>query len=254
MRLVFSAQMGSLDKVFREISNTIEDVVKDDDQNKKTSLLLAEDLANTINKKYVENLNNISPYEHGSSNIKTSIVETKKGYVVRTSGKDVLYEEYGTGTRGLQNPHPKHNADGMKPYGSGRNVIRNGQKNNGLDAPYWYHLYRDFPSDFKDRDKIPNMPKTDFGNNRIKNSDFVWMHNDIVTKGLPAGKFIYDSCREYRKSTGLADKEVLNRTIKQYIKTNFENKMRKEVKKPVFTGDIKKYMIELKIYEKYKGR
>ena len=249
MRYILSAKMGSLDKGFREIYNVVEDIVKNSDKDKQTSLLLAQDVANTIQKKYVENARKISSYEHGSSDTTVSVVETKKGYVVRVFGTDVLYEEYGTGTRGLKSSHPRHKADGMRPYGSGRNIIHNGNKNNGKDAPYWYKLYRDFPGG-----NVPGIPETDFGNEPIKGTDYVWKHNGIVTKGLPAGRFIYDSCREYQESGGIANKDVLTRTVKQYIKQHFKNRMKKEMEKPVFTGDIKKYMMELKIYEKYKGR
>ena len=235
-KLVYEAKLGALDKVFTVTNNAIEDIIKDTDNLKeKTSLLLARDLAQTINQKYVENLNNISSYEHGSSTVKTSITDTKKGYIVHVSGKDVLYQEYGTGTRGAKKPHPRQKADGMKPYGSGRNIIHNGEKQNGKDTPYWYLLYRDFPG------YLPN----DFNGENIRPSDYVWRHDGTITKGLPAGRFVYDSCRQYQKSSGLDEKNVLKKTITQAIKKDFINKMNTTIKKTRNT--VTKPGVKLKI-------
>lgn len=236
MKLVYSAKMTSLDKVFREIGNGIENIAKDDDTMKQSvGLTVAQDLMETIQKKYIENLNNISSYEHGSSDIRTYITDTKKGYVVHVSGKDVLYQEYGTGTRGLRKPHPAHKRDGMNPYGSGRNIIHMGEKNNGKETPYWYKLYRDFPG------YLPN----DFNDEAIRATDYVWRHNKIITKGLPAGRFIYDSCQEYRKSGGFGEKDVLTKTVNQTIKKDFVNKMNKTVKKVDKDADYYKKTFDL---------
>ena len=234
-RTVFTARLNRVDKKFEEIGNAIQDILKNnEDVKKETSLKLAEELANKINEKYIQNLNRISDagYVHGTGKIKTSIDETKNGYVVKIRGNDVLYEEYGTGTVGIQHPHPRHKIDGMKPYGSGRNIVHNGTRKDGT-TPHWYQMYRDFPGGLNSKGELVRgmeNVRTDFGNAPIKSSDYVWKHNGIITKGLPAGKFVYDSCQELRKSTGLGDKTVLGRTIKQAIKNDFVNQLDKKSK------------------------
>ena len=231
---VYVSHFDQLEKVFKEIPNAIEQIVKDIDKNdkQKTSLPLAQDLAQTIQKRYTDYLNRISDYEHGTKNVTVVINNTKKGYVVKIYGKDVLYHEYGTGTRGLQNKHPRHNADGMKPYGSGRNIIHNGKKNGSDETPYWYKMYRDFPGGVSSKRESVNynFPKTDFGNEPIKSSDYVWRHNNIITKGLPAGRFVYDSCNELRSRGGLANKTVLMNSIKQAIKTDFKDRLNRTIR------------------------
>ena len=247
--LLYEAKMTSGDKVFKELTNKIGRIVSDNKLKQKTSSTIALDLAQTINEKYVANLRNIAGYEHGSSNVKTTVINTEKGCIVRISGKDILYQEYGTGTRGLRNPHPRHDADGMKPYGSGQNIIHNGEKNNGKQVPYWYKLYRDFPGGVYEskygKINVRNIPSTDFGKEPIGSSEYVWKHNGVVTKGLPAGRFIYDSCRKYKGDEKLGEKELLKRTVKQLIKKD----VKKELMKTADMGaeDVRKLWLQMKV-------
>lgn len=232
---VFIAKLDPLEKVFQEVVNIIEDVKNDETIKQKTSLNVAQDVAQAIETNYVNYLNSISNFDHDVKNVTVYVDPTDKGYKVKVSGKEVLYHEYGTGTRGLENPHPKHNADGMKPYGSGRDIIHNGVRNDGKDLPKWYILYRDFP---RNDIKYGNgRIITDFGNEPINRRDYVWRHNGIVTKGLPAGRFIYDACEEYRKegSAKFKDKDILKRTVSQFI----EDKIRRNIKRTTKQAIIK---------------
>lgn len=220
--VIFETKLEPLEKILKDTVNMIKDVAEDDNTIKENvGLTLVNDLIKTIKEKYHSYLTSIGDYEHDVSEVNMSVTDTKKGYVLHVKGKDVLYHEYGTGTRGLRKPHPTHDSDGMKPYGSGRNIIQYGLRKDGKDTPYWYHMYRDFPGYY------PN----DLGDANIRPSDYVWRHNGIITKGLPAGRFIYDSCEQYRKSTGLGEKNVLKNTITQLVKKEFVNKMNSELKK-----------------------
>lgn len=238
--VIVETNLSALEKALKDIVTTAEKITNDDTVIKENvGLSLISDLTKTINEKYNSYLTSISNYEHEVSDITTSVTDTKKGYVLHVKGKDILYHEYGTGTRGLRKPHPSHDSDGMKPYGSGKNIIQYGVKNINYtpkkdggsrfdtkyehETPYWYRMYRDFPGYY------PN----DFGDANIRPSDYVWRHNGVITKGLPAGRFIYDSCEEYRKSTGLGEKTVLKNTITQLVKKEFVNKMKKETKQKI---------------------
>lgn len=260
--IIFKAKMTALDKTFKTVTDAITDMINDDDNMKqRTSLVLARNLKNTMTEKYLENQRKISGLVHGSANVITTIRDTKKGYVVSMTGEDVLYQEYGTGTRGLENPHPNHDVDGMKPYGSGRNIISGTEeicvtfydaelgrkrikwmyfnKNNGKRTPYWYPLYLDKPGRFLN----------DFNGNQIEPGDYVWRHGGVITKGLSAGKFVYESCRKYQKDSRFGEKDTLKRTIKQNIQKELERKIEEKIAltKDMGSEDIMKAFVKLKI-------
>ena len=214
---IFVAHFNQLEKAFDRVIDGIDEFVKrDENVTKKTSALLSRDLIKTINTNYTNYMNKISSYEHGIGDVKTSVTDTKKGCVVHITGKDILYEEYGTGTRGLEHPHPKHDVDGMNPYGSGRNIVHGGERNNGHDIPYWYKFVKNYPNDF---------------NGIIGDNDYVWRHNKVVTKGLPAGRFVYDSCRQYQLGSESEKTNVLKKTITQLISEDIANNINKSIKK-----------------------
>ena len=238
-RQVYISNFDQINKSFREIVNAVEDVVKNDDNIKKeTSLKVGEELAKTIEQKYTNYIQRISNFEHGTKNVRVVVSDTKKGCVVKIRGKDVLYHEYGTGSRGLAHKHPRHDADGMKPYGSGQNVIRGTEqvkvtyytdkkygkikwmyinKNNGRRTPYWYPLFldgKDFPND------LGGQPT---------GREYVWRHNGVITKGLPAGRFIYESVKEFKDEGKIVThtKNILQTTIKETIVPRIKQKTKR---------------------------
>ena len=215
--------------VLSKIEGSIKDVIKNGSVQEATSLLVATELSKTITEKYHVYLGKIANYEHEKSDIVISVTNTKKGWVVHASGDDLLYHEYGTGTRGLQNPHPNHAKDGMKPYGSGQNIVHNGIKNNGGNTPYWYKLYRDFPgfaSSMVTRDL-----RNDFEDGNIRASDYVWRHNYTITKGLPAGRFIYDSIEEIANYDVSGSHTTLKHTMTQTIRKEFVRRLNAKYEK-----------------------
>lgn len=234
--VVLKLNYNALTKTLDRVAGGIGEVIKSGTIEEATSVLVTTELSTKIKDKYNKYLGDISSFEHNVSDFDISVTDTKKGWVLHARGDDLLYHEYGTGTRGLKDPHPLHDKKGMNPYGSGRNVIQgtyqikveyntellNGltdkkykpvkwmyiNKNNGKKAPYWYPLFiegiRDFPNDF--------------GDEKLKSSDYVWKHNGKITKGLPAGKFIYESCEEIANYDVSGGSETLKRTITQTIK------------------------------------
>lgn len=221
--LIYKTKLSDTSRIGEQLKNTIDDIIKSNEGVRQIGLKAAETFEQKVREKYNTYLDSISSLEHEDSGIQTSITDTKKGYIVHVSGKNILYYEYGTGSEGAKRPHPRHDADGMRPYGSGRNIIHNGVKNNGKEVPYWYKLYRDFPggTDFK---RLPN----DFNDGQIRITDYVWRHNGVITKGLPAGRFIYDSRRE---TSNITDDETLKKTINTTFNKKVVKKINRTVKK-----------------------
>ena len=71
------------------------------------------------------------------SSINTSIKRLSNGYQIKASGKDVIYEEFGTGEEGESQPHPeKGKYTSLKKYNSGPVVSKNINK---YGRHYWYY-------------------------------------------------------------------------------------------------------------------
>ncbi len=77
------------------------------------------------------------------TDIQTSIRETATGYQIISKGRDVIYEEFGTGDKGQQTPHKEKSKYGLKPYNDGvyiRDVNPNNEKliSQGITSgKYW---------------------------------------------------------------------------------------------------------------------
>ena len=70
------------------------------------------------------------------STISTSIEATKRGYSIFAKGSDVVYEEFGTGEEGHDNPHPDKNKYNLNDYNSGPFVSTHINKYN---RHYWFY-------------------------------------------------------------------------------------------------------------------
>lgn len=71
------------------------------------------------------------------SSINTSIRQTNNGYQIIASGKDVIYEEFGTGEYGESQPHPeKGKYTSLKKYNSGPFVSTHINK---YGRHYWFY-------------------------------------------------------------------------------------------------------------------
>lgn len=63
-----------------------------------------------------------TPYQPNVSDIETHVDKTTLGYTIVATGKDVVYEEFGTGDIGESNPHPEKNEYPLNDYNSGRTI------------------------------------------------------------------------------------------------------------------------------------
>lgn len=61
-------------------------------------------------------------YTDGNDDYKVFKEKTENGYKVGARGSQVLYDEFGTGTEGINEPHPIKNEFNLKEYNSGKTI------------------------------------------------------------------------------------------------------------------------------------
>ena len=138
------------------IEDTINKLLKLKDNLEKASEEIVKDMAD-LAEKQIKNNYASSPYTDGNDDV--SFMKNKKDNktIVGATGSQVLYREFGTGTEGLNAPHPIKNEFGLRGYNTGPK-IRVNSKNGEF---YW--IYKD------------------------KNG------NPVYTQGIPAGKEVYNA-------------------------------------------------------------
>ena len=72
--------------------------------------------------------------DNDTDDIHTSIDKTETGYSIISQGKDVLYEEFGTGDEGARHPHKDKSKYGLKDYNSGPTIRPVNSNNPALKA------------------------------------------------------------------------------------------------------------------------
>lgn len=113
-----------------------------------------------------------SPYTDGNDDVNQFKQKTDTGYKVGVRGTQVLYREFGTGTEGLNAPHPMKNDFNLKGYNTGRTIRKAGitmssEKGILLGEKYWTY-----------KDKSGNT---------------------VYTMGIPAGKEVFNASRSLRR-------------------------------------------------------
>lgn len=118
--------------------------------------------------------NNLSAttYKDGNDEAIPFIRKEENKMVVGMKGKQVLYDEFGTGTEGAKSPHPLKSEFGLKNYNSSR-----------------------VPNGTIRRNKNPNSKASISG---IKPYEWYWTYNDksgnkVYTQGIPAGKQVFNA-------------------------------------------------------------
>ena len=108
-----------------------------------------------------------------------TIDETKTGFTVKMSGKDILYQEFGTGLIG--DGTYEGNLPSYWKYASGQKILQGGKyknaSNNNGSIPSWY--------------------KQGLKEGWIPKSSAVWYSPMGITEGNVAGQFMYDAYIEY---------------------------------------------------------
>lgn len=107
--------VDQLKKVINALENLKEDL-------SEANTKIMEDISNKaveyLNTQYTNSPNRLDPnIDFGS--IRVSINKTGNNYEIVASGKDVVYEEFGTGDEGQKHPHPVKNKYSLNAYNSG---------------------------------------------------------------------------------------------------------------------------------------
>lgn len=127
----------------KELENLAKQMDNWADMMDKASKKIVEDLANygleKMQEIYVEAQ---SKYEDTTA-MDFSITGTETEKTVSMSGPQALYDEFGTGTIGEQNPHPIKNAFGLNPYNSGPTIRRATSDIEGINEGELYWTYKD---------------------------------------------------------------------------------------------------------------
>ena len=136
----------------------------------------------TLGQNEIEKNRAAIPYTDGNDDYKVFKEKTKTGYSVGARGSQVLYDEFGTGTEGLNEPHPMKNDFNLKEYNSGK-TIRSAS--------------------------IKMKPETG-----ILPGELYWTYkgkdgNLVYTQGIPAGKEVFNAEQTVkRKKQEIVKKKV----------------------------------------------
>ena len=137
------------------------------------------------------------------TDISTNWRKDSDGYVLEATGKDVVYEEFGTGDEGASHPHPNKSAYDLNDYNSGSQIrdVSDYDENS-----YMYDDLREFG---------------------ITSGKF-WIYSKdgstlYYTQGVPAGKEMWDT-RNYLLKTAIP--EIGKRKGKE-IREKFEKSIKK---------------------------
>lgn len=147
---------------------------------------IVDDLANFGLKKMknIYNNNNFTT----SAPMDFSITGTEYEKTVAMSGEQALYEEFGTGTMGEENPHPLKGDFNLNPYNSGKTI-----------RPVSNKLAKETP---------------------FKEGELYWTYHDstgqkVYTQGIPAHKEVYDSLQATIKKAPSVVKKRTEQVFKE---------------------------------------
>lgn len=97
----------------------------------------------------VQNNYSATPFKDGNDDVSFFKKGTDTKKTVGAMGKQVLYNEFGTGTQGQQNPHPKKNNFSLNPYNNRQGTTIRPNKNanstataNGVPVGSLYWTYK----------------------------------------------------------------------------------------------------------------
>lgn len=140
---------SSIQKAIEKLSNLQNDLEK---SSKSITKELSDIAFNQVNKNYAS-----SPYTDGNDDVSIISRGTENHQKVGAEGSQVLYREFGTGTEGLNAPHPIKSNFKLKGYNSGSKI----RVNSKTGELFW--IYKDSSG------------------------------NKVYTQGIPAGKEVYNA-------------------------------------------------------------
>ena len=179
MRKIINISLNS-----KDINNAIKEINNWSSEIKRAAQKSIEDLAK-LGKQEAENNYNSKPYQASTGmnfGINNEGLNRKEVYM---SGPQAIYEEFGTGTEGENNPHPEKDGKGLNDYNSGPTI-----------RPAKKALY------------------TTRDHKKIGEGELYWTYVDesgkvIYTQGIPAGKEMYDSMKTVvKKAPQIIEEEI----------------------------------------------
>lgn len=126
------------------------------DNLEEASKLIMNDMANLVETQ-VKNNYSASPYTDGNDDVNFIKKQEDKRTIVGVRGSQVLYREFGTGTEGLNAPHPIKGEFSLNGYNTGSKI----KVNSKTGELFWIY-------------------KNDAG-------------EKVYTQGIPAGKEVYNA-------------------------------------------------------------
>lgn len=201
----------ALEELQRDMKKASEDLPK----------LLAEEGKNYLDRQYAKSPNRNDP-NINFSNIKTGIEKTENGYKLYARGRDVLYEEFGTGDEGQKHQHPVKSKYKLDNYNSGGTILNVSEirddaildvlRKNGINSgEFWFYN--------KNKTGSTNRSTQLTLEQKLNRAKYLINHGDEVylTQGIPAGKEVWNT-RNYLKSNKVVDKIVRKRGKEMYDK------------------------------------
>lgn len=164
------------------IKDTIKKLKQFQKEMNKADEEIVEQLANLGLEEIQKNYAN-TPFKDGNDDIGFFKTGSAKRKSVGVAGSQVLYNEFGTGTEGANNPHPEKDNYGLNSYNSGRTI----RKNNKNDS---------------------NATQ-----NGIPVGELYWTYNSdgqkIYTQGIPAGQQVYKAAKVIQEKKKEISKKVV---------------------------------------------
>lgn len=125
----------------------------------------------------------MTPFKDGNDDVNFFITGTEKKKTVGVTGSQVLYNEFGTGTEGQNNPHPEKGEFGLRGYNTGSKIKQN-------------------TSDKSNATRLG-----------IPEGELYWIYNKdgiaVYTQGIPAGKQVYNAKNTLQKRKKEISKKVV---------------------------------------------
>lgn len=88
---------------------------------KETDKKIVDDMSEFVKKEVSRNLA-ATPYKDGNEDAEPYISKKGNNTKVGMHGTQVLYDEFGTGSKGQESPHPEKSKFGLNPYNSGKTI------------------------------------------------------------------------------------------------------------------------------------
>lgn len=148
-------------------------------------------LNRVVNKLIKEGTNVANDYVIGApqasenqSVVISKILQNGKSGYIALRGEGAVYEEFGTGDEGQNDPHPMKNNFNLNPYNSGPTI-----RMDEFDRHYWIYT------------PMANKPYFD---------------ENGITHGIPSGKAMYNTSKHIRSIKDDIIKKEFNGTIKKF--------------------------------------